>query len=61
VIVSASPREVRVVEHTPIPLGDGTELAARIWLPVDAERRPVPAILEYLPIASATAPTSAMR
>ena len=48
-IVSASPREVRVVEHTLIPLGDGTELAARIWLPADAERHPVPAILEYLP------------
>ena len=26
-----------------------TKLAARIWLPADAERRPVPAILEYLP------------
>jgi predicted acyl esterase len=48
-IVSAFPREVRVIEHMPIPLGDGTELAARIWLPVDAERHPVPAILEYLP------------
>ena len=28
---------------------DGTKLAARIWLPVDAETHPVPAILEYLP------------
>ncbi|MXY34664.1 MAG: CocE/NonD family hydrolase [Boseongicola sp. SB0664_bin_43] len=28
---------------------DGTRLAARIWLPVDAETDPVPAILEYLP------------
>jgi putative CocE/NonD family hydrolase len=49
VIVSAFPRGVRLIEHTPIPLGDGTELAARIWLPADAERHPVPAILEYLP------------
>ena len=32
-----------------IPLKDGTTLAARIWLPDDAERNPVPAILEYLP------------
>ena len=24
-------------------------LAARIWLPADAEQNPVPAILEYLP------------
>ena len=28
---------------------DGTRLAARIWLPVDAEANPVPAVLEYLP------------
>src|ERR1700730_12332004 len=32
-----------------IPLKDGTMLAARIWLPDDAEQNPVPAILEYLP------------
>jgi hypothetical protein len=30
-------------------LTDGTTLAARIWLPDDAEQSPVPAILEYLP------------
>ena len=30
-------------------LRDGTRLAARIWLPEDAETNPVPAILEYLP------------
>src|SRR5262249_57664148 len=40
---------VRVIEHTLIPLTDGTNLAARIWLPDDAEQSPVPAILEYLP------------
>ena len=43
------PRAVRVIEHTLIPLRDGTTLAARIWLPQDAEQNPVPAILEYLP------------
>ncbi len=32
-----------------IPLSDGTRLAARVWLPDDAETRPVPAVLEYLP------------
>ena len=32
-----------------IPMPDGTQLAARIWLPVDAETNPVPAVLEYLP------------
>ena len=49
VIVTTFPNRVRVIEHTLIPLQDGTMLAARIWLPEDAERRPVPAILEYLP------------
>jgi len=43
------PREVRVIEHTWIPMPDGTQLGARIWLPVDAEEDPVPAILEYIP------------
>ena len=42
-------KAVRVIEHTLIPLKDGTALAARIWLPDDAEQNPVPAILEYLP------------
>jgi predicted acyl esterase len=28
---------------------DGTELSARIWLPKDAAKSPVPAILEHLP------------
>jgi predicted acyl esterase len=49
VIVTTFPRTVRVIEHTLIPLKDGTTLAARIWLPDDAEQNPVPAILEYLP------------
>ena len=37
--------------HDPvwIPLADGTRLAARIILPANAERMPVPAVLEYLP------------
>jgi len=43
------PRQVRVIENTWIPLDDGCQLAARIWLPTDAEQNPVPAILEYLP------------
>jgi uncharacterized protein len=41
--------EVKLIEHTWIPLIDGTRLSARIWLPKDAEQNPVPAILEYLP------------
>ena len=48
-IVTTFPRTVRIIEHTTVPLKDGTTLAARIWLPEDAEQNPVPAILEYLP------------
>lgn len=43
------PRPVREIEHTWVPLADGTRLAARIWLPEDAEDDPVPAVLELLP------------
>ena len=43
------PRKVREIPNTFITLPDGTRLAARIWMPVDAEQKPVPAILEYLP------------
>ena len=40
---------IRVIENTWIPMADGTQLAARIWLPEDATEHPVPAILEYIP------------
>ena len=43
------PRRVRTIEHLWIPMSDGTRLAARMWLPEDAEDDPVPAILEYVP------------
>jgi uncharacterized protein len=43
------PRSVRCVENEWITMSDGTRLAARIWMPDDAESAPVPAILEYLP------------
>jgi putative CocE/NonD family hydrolase len=48
-IVTTFPRAVREIEHVLIPLKDGTRLAARLWLPEDAGRDPVPALLEYLP------------
>ncbi len=44
-----SPRPVREIEIAWIPLSDGTKLAARLFLPEDAEARPIPAILEYIP------------
>mgnify|MGYP002277009387 CR=1 FL=1 len=47
--VAKFPHEIREIEHTEIVLPDGCRLAARIWLPADAEETPVPAILEYLP------------
>lgn len=47
--VTDFPRPVREIENTWIPMPDGTKLAARIWLPEDADSDPVPAILEYLP------------
>ena len=47
--LSVERREVHEIEHGWIPMSDGCRLAARIWLPDDAETRPVPAILEYIP------------
>jgi putative CocE/NonD family hydrolase len=48
-VITRFPRAVREIVNTDIPLSDGTRLAARIWIPEDAEADPVPAILEYLP------------
>ena len=43
------PQPVEEFEHFTIPLSDGTQLAARRWQPVGADRAPVPAVLEYIP------------
>ena len=43
------PRKVKEIENLWIPLSDGTKLAARMWIPEDAEDDKVPALLEYLP------------
>jgi putative CocE/NonD family hydrolase len=40
---------IREIGTVWIPMQDGCRLAARIWLPVDAETDPVPAILDYVP------------
>jgi putative CocE/NonD family hydrolase len=46
----ASPKSaVRHIETMWIPMSDGTKLAARVWMPEDAERKPVPVVLEYIP------------
>ncbi|RDD61945.1 CocE/NonD family hydrolase [Ferruginivarius sediminum] len=47
--VTEFPHRVRVIENAWIPMSDGTRLAAKLWLPADAEEAPVPAILEYIP------------
>ena len=43
------PRTPTVREGIFIALADGTRLAARVWLPEDADDHAVPAVLEYLP------------
>jgi len=47
--VTDFPYQTTVLTHVRIPMSDGVELAARIWLPVEAESTPMPAILEYIP------------
>jgi len=37
------------VPHVSLPLDDGVTLAARVWLPADAESDPVPTIIEAVP------------
>jgi putative CocE/NonD family hydrolase len=48
-VIHQFPHTVRVIENCWIPMSDGCRLAARLWLPADAEISPVPAILEYIP------------
>ena len=47
--VTKFPRKTKEVENFWIPMSDGVKLSARMFLPVDAEKNPVPALLEYLP------------
>src|SRR4051812_2824844 len=47
--VEQVPCEVDEIENVWIELPDGCRLAARLWLPRDARKKPVPALLEYLP------------
>lgn len=48
-IVKDFPHKIRDIEHIWIPMPDGVRLAARIWMPENAESSPVPAIFEYIP------------
>ena len=47
--LESSPRELVERADVGIVMADGCRLSARIWMPADATRRPVPAILEHLP------------
>jgi len=42
--VDSFPYEIKEIEHTLITMADGIRLAARLWLPANAEGKPVPAI-----------------
>ncbi|MGO3740595.1 MAG: CocE/NonD family hydrolase [Marinomonas foliarum] len=42
-------QNIKHIHHAMLPLPDGTKLAYRAWLPSDADDKPVPAILEFLP------------
>ncbi|MGM0574109.1 MAG: CocE/NonD family hydrolase [Myxococcota bacterium] len=48
-IVEDFPHRVRELPNVWIPVDHDVRLAARIWLPEDAEEHPVPAVLEYIP------------
>ena len=48
-VIEQFPRRAREIENLWIVLPDGCRLAARMWLPHDADISPVPAIVEYLP------------
>ena len=41
--------EVKRVDMVRIPMRDGVRLCGRLWLPADAETRPAPVVLEYIP------------
>ena len=60
-IVTNFPRKVRVIEHMLIPLKDGTTLAARIWLPEDADRIRCLRSWSISPTESATGPMNGTR
>ncbi|WP_422103370.1 CocE/NonD family hydrolase [Vreelandella sp.] len=48
-IVHDFPYPVREIENLFIPMRDGKQLAARVWLPDTRELTPFPAIIEYIP------------
>jgi hypothetical protein len=47
--ISEFPRKVVEFPDLGIVMPDGCRLSARVWMPADADEKPVPAILEHLP------------
>ncbi len=43
------PGKVVEIENVFVTMSDGCRIAARMWLPADAHKHPVPALLEYIP------------
>ena len=43
------PHKIRTIKNIWITMPDNCRLSARIWLPENTERDPLPAILEYIP------------
>jgi predicted acyl esterase len=48
-VVDTFPRKIKCLDPVFITMKDGVRLAATIWLPEDAEEKPVPTILELIP------------
>jgi len=47
--ITEFPHRVRHIENMWVPTPSGERMAARVWMPEGAERKPVPAILKYIP------------
>ncbi|MDZ7906927.1 MAG: CocE/NonD family hydrolase [Gemmobacter sp.] len=47
--VATFPHKIKDFRDIRIPMPDGIQLSARIWMPEDAGENPVPAVLEYIP------------
>ena len=47
--VTEFPHEVIEDADFGIPMSDGCTLSARVWIPKDAVKNPVPVILEHIP------------
>ena len=48
-VVDSFPHSIREIETCWIPLSDGCKLAARLFLPENADAVPVPSVFEYIP------------